>query len=158
MKVWYTMLMKLKNKLKGIFILLFLFFFTLIPLTYAKENFFIEGKKLFDLKKYDESKFLFQRSIVYDPKKTESYIYLSKIFSAEDNEIEEKKNIKTALLLDPKNEEALLILINIELKRSNISEVKKLKNRFQNACSSLCDKISNIDKKLSNIEAKDESW
>ena len=60
-------------------------------------------------------------------------------------------------MLDPKNEEALLILINIELKRSNISEVKKLKNRFQNACSSLCDKISNIDKKLSNIEAKDES-
>ena len=35
--------------MKGIFILLFLFFFTLIPLTYAKENFFIEGKKLFDL-------------------------------------------------------------------------------------------------------------
>ena len=31
--------------------------------SYSKENFYDEAKKLFDKKKYDDSKFLFQREI-----------------------------------------------------------------------------------------------
>ena len=34
----------------------------------ADNNFFEEGKKKYLEKKYDESKFLFQRSIVFNPK------------------------------------------------------------------------------------------
>ena len=157
MKVWYTMSMKLKNRFNKVIILIIFIFFSSTSNNFAEESFFLNGKKMFEKKKYDESKFLFQRSIVFDPKHTVSYIYLSKIFKIEENEKEEKKNILTALLLDPKNEEALLILINIELERSNISEVKELKKRFENACSSLCDKIVSIDKRLNNIEAKNES-
>ena len=72
--------------------------------SYANENFFDEAKKLFDKEKYEESKFLFQRDIVFNPKKAISYLYLAKIFQIEENVREEEKNLKTTLLLDPKNE------------------------------------------------------
>ena len=79
---------------------------------------------MFQNKNYEKSKFLFHRSIVFNPKKIESYIYLAKIYKIEEKENQQKKNINTALLLDPKNEEALFMLIDLELERSNISEVK----------------------------------
>ena len=58
---------------------------------------------MFEEEKYEESKFLFQRNIVYNPKNADSYLYLAKIFNYEENKVEEEKNINTALLLDPKN-------------------------------------------------------
>ncbi len=57
----------------------------------AENNFFEEGKKKYLEKKYDESKFLFQRSIVFNPKDTKSYLYLAKIFRIEKNKKEEEK-------------------------------------------------------------------
>ena len=39
-----------------------------------KNNFFMEAKDLFDNKKYEESKFLFYRNIVYNPKDAPSYL------------------------------------------------------------------------------------
>ena len=41
----------------------------------ADDNFYEEGKKKYIEKNYDESKFLFQRSIVFNPKDTNSYLY-----------------------------------------------------------------------------------
>ena len=122
-----------------------------------ENNFFNEGKKLFDQEKYEDSKFLFERSIVYNPKHSNSYLYLGKIFKIEKNKKEEEKNINTALLLDPKNEEAMYILIDLELERSNFSKVKDLKKDFKKICTSLCEKISSIDTRLKDFENKDAS-
>ena len=36
--------------------------------SFAKENFFNEAKNLFDRGKYEESKFLLQRNIIFNPK------------------------------------------------------------------------------------------
>ncbi len=72
----------------------------------ANENFFNEAKILYEEEKYDESKFLFQRNIVFNPKDAKSYLYLAKIYNHEENENEEIKNLNTALLLSPDNEEA----------------------------------------------------
>ena len=133
--------------------------FGLNSLTIASENnFFEEGKKLFDKENYEDSKFLFQRSIVYDPKHANSYLYLGKIFKIEKNAKEEEKNINTALLLDPRNEEAMYILIDLELERSNFSKVEDLKKDFKKICSSLCEKITSIDTRLKDFEKKDASW
>ena len=44
------------------------------------------------------------------------------------------------LLLDPKNEEANYMLMEIELKRSNYSKVKELADNFSIICKKLCDK------------------
>ena len=51
----------------------------------------------------EDSKFLFQRNIVFNPKDAKSYLYLAKIYNYEENENEEIKNLKTALLLAPDN-------------------------------------------------------
>ena len=123
----------------------------------GKENFFNEAKNLFDNGKIEESKFLFQRNIVFNPKDSKSYLYLAKIYESEENEIEEEKNINTTLLLEPDNEEAMYMLIDIKLKKSDYEKVKELRTKFEVICESLCSKIKLIDERLTNIEAKNES-
>jgi len=123
----------------------------------GKENFFNEAKKLFDNGKIEESKFLFQRNIVFNPKDSKSYLYLAKIYETEKNEVEQEKNINTTLLLEPDNEEAMYMLIDIKLKKSDFEKVKELRTQFEMICKSLCSKIKSIDERLTNIEAKNES-
>ena len=110
-----------------------------------KNNFFIEAKNLFENEKYEESKFLFQRNIVYNPKDASSYLYLAKIFKIEDDRRQEEKNINTTLLLDPKNEEALFLLIDMELERSNFSKADELSKDFKKICVKMCEKITSIE-------------
>ena len=139
-------------------ILIFLVFFGFYFSTFAKENsFFDEAKKLYEEEKFEESKFLFQRNIVYNPKHARSYLYLAKIYKKEEDNSEEEKNINTTLLLDPRNEEAMYLLIEIEIDRSNFSKANELKNNFKKICSSLCDKLSSIDTRLKEFEKKDAS-
>lgn len=121
------------------------------------ENFFAEAKKKYDEKSFEKSKFLFQRNLVYNPKDAKSYLYLAKIFANEENEIEQIKNINTTLLLEPDNEEAMFILIEYELKKSNYSKVKELKESFILICNKLCNKKKSIEKSLKDIEPKNES-
>ena len=143
------------NKLKLILgIILFLNFFNL---AIAKENFFNDAKNKFDAKKLEESKFLFQRNIVFNPKDAQSYLYLAKIYNSEENEKEEEKNLNSTLLLESDNEEAMYMLINIYLKKSNYLKIKELKENFSIICSNLCDKTKIINEALKNIEPKNES-
>ena len=60
----------------------------------SKENYFNEAKKLYENKKYEESKFLFQKNIVFNPKDSKSYYYLAKIFEIEENENEISEDLK----------------------------------------------------------------
>ena len=148
----------MKNINNKKFILMISFFSIFFINNHAiSESFFDEAKQKFDQKKYDDSKFLFQRNIVYNPKNAESYLYLAKIYKSEENEKEEFKNLNTTLLLDPKNEEAMHLLINYELKKSNYSKVKELKENFSMICQKLCKEINTIEKSLSDIEPKNGS-
>ena len=123
----------------------------------VKEDFFEKAKNKYDEKEMEDSKFLFQRNIVFNPKDAESYLYLAKIYNFEKNEREELKNLKTTLLLDPDNEEAMYMLIDIEIEKSNFSEVRNLTKKFNVICSTLCEKVKSINERLENIEAKNES-
>ena len=143
--------------MKKLFISILLLYLLLNIEGHAKENFFNEAKNKYDEKKLEDSKFLFQRNIVFNPKDAKSYLYLAKIYNSEENERKEIKYLKTTLLLEPDNEEAMYMLIDIELKKSNFSEVKKLTKNFIIICSSFCDKTKSINERLKNIEAKDES-
>ena len=122
-----------------------------------ENNFFNEAKDLFEKEKYEDSKFLFHRNIVYNPKDSESYLYLAKIFKIEEDIRQEEKNIKTTLLLDPKNEEAMFLLIDIELERSNFSKVDELSKDFKKICVEMCEKIAAIESRLKDFERKDAS-
>ena len=126
-------------------------------ISFSKESFYAEGVNLFKNKKYDDAKFLFERSIVLDPKNSESYLYLAKIYKEEKNQKKEEKNLKTTLLIDPTNEEAILMLMKISLEKTNYSMVKELSERFIKVCKNLCNENKKILKDLENLEPKNES-
>ena len=100
---------------------------------------------------------IFERSIVLDPKKSESYLYLAKIYKEEENKKEEEKNLKTTLLIDPANEEAILMLMEIALEKTNYTKVKELSERFTKVCKKICDDNKDILETLANIEPKNDS-
>ena len=74
---------------------------------FAKSQFFQDGLNLFNNKKFDEAKFKFEQDIVFNPKSEQSYLYLSKIFNNLDKKNLEEQNLKTVILLNPQNEEAI---------------------------------------------------
>ena len=141
--------------LKNFFILFFLFI-ALSVSGHTSDKIFNEAKKKFDKKDYENSKFLFQRNIVFYPKSAESYLYLAKIFNNEENQQEEEKNLDTTLLLEPDNEEAIYMLINIQLDRSNFDEVNILMNKLSNVCKKFCNKTEEIKKSLQDFEANEK--
>ena len=143
-------------KFYKIFISLF-FLFIFSNFTFAKENFFNEGVKLFDSKKYDDAKFLFEKSIIFEPKHANSYLYLAKIYKEKEDQKKEEKNLETTLLIDPVNEEAILMLMEVGIKKTNYSKVKELSERFIKVCKNLCSENKKILQDLKNLEPKNES-
>ena len=123
----------------------------------SNENFFDEGLKLYNNKKYEEARFMFERSIVFDPKDSNSYLYLAKIYNHEENKKKEEKNLEATLLIEPNNEEAILMTMKIALERSNYLKVKELSKKFIKVCKKLCDENKDILETLDNIEPKNES-
>jgi hypothetical protein len=121
-------------------------FFKLITIIYlsiystnlalSSENFFDEAMKLYQDKKYDDARFLFERNIVFNPKDAKSYLYLAKIYN---------------------NEEVILMLMQIALKKSNFSKVKDLSETFVKVCKKLCNENNEIQKSLKNLEPENES-
>ena len=84
-------------------------------------------------------------------------MYLAKIYNHEENQRKEKYNLETAMLIEPNNEEVLLMLMKIALKKSNYSKVKDLSETFVKVCSKLCGENNEIQDSLKNIEPKNES-
>tara|TARA_B100001121_G_scaffold187013_1_gene163351 strand:+ start:225 stop:665 length:441 start_codon:yes stop_codon:yes gene_type:complete len=120
----------------------------------SKENFFNQGLELFKDKKYEDARFMFERSIVFNPKDSISYLYLAKIYNIEENEKKEEKNLEAALLIEPNNEEAILMSMKIALKKSNYLKVKELSKTFSKVCITLCNENKDILETLGNIEPK----
>ena len=120
--------------------------------SFASEKLFEEAKKKFEKKDYEKSKFLFQRNIVFNPKDAKSYLYLAKIYNQEENQRKEEYNLETTLLIEPDNEEALLMLMKIALEKSNYEKVKDLSDKFVKVCKNLCDENKDIQESLKNIE------
>ena len=137
--------------------LILLLIVSTISISNSSENFFDEGLKLYKNKKYDDAKFMFERSIVFNPKDSNSYLYLAKIYNHQEDTIKEEKNLDATLLIEPKNEEAILMLMQIGLKRSDYSKVKDLSETFTKVCKNLCNENKKILETLDNIEPKNES-
>jgi len=121
------------------------------------ENFFDEALKMYEQKEYDEARFMFERNIVFNPKDAKSYLYLAKIYNYQENQKQEEYNLDTALLIEPNNEEVILMLMKIALKKSNYSKVKDLSQTFVKVCKKLCDENDEIQDSLKNLEPKNES-
>jgi tetratricopeptide (TPR) repeat protein len=144
------------NKIIKIITLVF-FLVVSSNLASSKENFFDEALKMYQDKKYDEARFMLERNIVFNPKDAKSYLYLAKIYNHEEDQRKEEYNLDTALLIEPNNEEAILMLMKIALEKSNYSKVKDLSQTFIKVCEKLCDENDEIQKSLKNIEPENES-
>ena len=92
-----------------IFKLIPLFYLTIniFCVSFADENFFNKGLKLFEDQKYDDAKFMFEKGIVFNPKDSNSYLYLAKIYNIQEDQSKEEKNLESTLLIEPNNEEAI---------------------------------------------------
>ena len=140
----------MRNFFKLIGLILFATSFNSISL--SKENFFNEALELFKKQKYEDARFLFERNIVFNPKDANSYLYLAKIYNQEENRRKEEYNLETTLLIEPDNEEALLMLIKIAIEKSNYEKVKDLSERFSKVCNKLCNENDKIQDSLKNIQ------
>ena len=144
------------NKILKLSILIIIIIFY-NSITFSKDNFFDEALKLYENKKYEEARFLFERNIVFNTKDANSYLYLAKIYNHEKNQQKEEYNLESALLIEPDNEEALLMLMRIALEKSNYDKVNELSKIFIEACKKLCDENNKIQDSLMDIEPKNES-
>ena len=135
----------------------FYFLINIYSFSSSEQNFFNKGLELYNKEKFEDARFMFERSIVFNPKHSNSYLYLAKIYNQEKNQIKEEKNLEATLLIEPNNEEAILMLMKIALKKSNYSKVKKLSEDFVKVCKNLCDKNKSILESLANLEPKNES-
>ena len=144
------------NKIYKLFVLIYLSMFS-VSLALSAENFFDEALKMYQDKKYDDARFMLERNIVFNPKDAKSYLYLAKIYNHEENQRKEEYNLDTALLIEPNNEEVILMLMKIALKKSNYSKVKDLSKTFVKVCKKLCNENDEIQKSLKNIEPENES-
>ena len=136
------------------FIIYISLIFNLNTLAISKEDYFNKALELFNEEKYEDAKFLFERSIVFNPKDSNSYLYLAKIYNNKQDQRKEEDNLETTLLIDPNNEEAILMLMKIGLEKSNYSKVKDLSKKFTEVCKKLCNENKKILDSLANIEPK----
>ena len=123
--------------IKKITLAIILLFNLIFNVNAEKINFFDEAKNLFENEKYEDSKFLFQRNIVYNPKDSKSYLYLAKIYNIKEDQKKEEKNLEATLLIEPDNEEAILMSMKIALEKSNYKKVKDLSKTFITRMNSL---------------------
>ncbi len=136
-------------------------YFTLIILIvllsnnlFAKSQFFQDGLNLFNNKKFDEAKFKFEQDIVFNPKSEQSYLYLSKIFKNLDKKNLQEQNLKTVILLNPKNEEAIYQLAKLKLESSDYKKSEELNRRLIDICVNLCDEGQKLQKEIENLSKK----
>ena len=136
------------------FTLLFFLVINSFTIALGNENFFSKGLEFYKDKKYDDAKFMFEKSIVFNPKNSVSYLYLAKIYNIKEDQKKEEKNLDTVLLIAPNNEEAILMSMKIALEKSNYLKVKKLSETFTKVCKILCEENKDILESLANLEPK----
>ena len=134
-------------------------FFTSIGFS-GNLNYYDKGKILFDKKQFEKSKFLFEKDIVFNPKNEKSYLYLAKIFNKNENEQNEELNLNSVLILNPKNDEALYMMILLKIKQYDYAQAKQFIKKFDLVCKLFCSKKTEIEEKFSKLvpdDAKDNN-
>ena len=133
---------------------IFLFLTTLTVDSFAKTQYFNEGVSLFNNKNYNQAKFKFEQEIVLNPKSELSYLYLSKIFNNLKKFKLEEQNLKTVMLLNPQNEEAIYYLARLKLKSSDYKKSKELNDRLISICKNFCGQSKKLSIEIENLSKK----
>ena len=129
--------------------------FLLFPnILFAKSEFFEQGINLYNKKKFDDAKFTFEQDLVFNPKNELSYLYLSKIFNKQEKKDLEEQNLKTVMLINPKNEEAILNLVKLKLSNSDYQGSKELNKRLKLICNNFCNQSDQLKIEIENLSKK----
>tara|TARA_X000001036_G_C20297032_1_gene650764 strand:+ start:33 stop:458 length:426 start_codon:yes stop_codon:yes gene_type:complete len=136
------------KKIKFLFALLIII--NLTDSLNAENNYFEQGKKLYENNNLKKAKIKFEKEIVFNPKSEVSYLYLAKIFKKEKKENLEKNNLETVLVLNPKNEEAIYQLALFNINKSNFSRARELIEDIKLVCINMCAKEQDLKEKLEN--------
>ena len=126
-------------------LILILVFISSISFANKTNKYFLEGEKLFITNNFKEAKIYFEKDIVFNIKNIKSYLYLTKIHQNLKNQIEEEKNLKTVLLLDPKNEEGLFLISKMYLREGDFKLADKEFNLLKEVCKNFCNKLENLE-------------
>ena len=133
----------------------FLFLILIFPnILLAKSEYFTEGVKLYNKKKFEDAKFKFEQDIVFNPKSELSYLYLSKIFNKQKKKNLEEQNLNTVMLLNPENEEAIYYLAKLKLTSSDYKKSKELNKKLKSLCSKFCDQSDELKVEIENLSKK----
>tara|TARA_B100001989_G_scaffold249670_1_gene225405 strand:- start:13491 stop:13913 length:423 start_codon:yes stop_codon:yes gene_type:complete len=133
----------------------FLFLILIFPnILLAKSEYFTEGVKLYNKKKFEDAKFKFEQDIVFNPKSELSYLYLSKIFNKQKKKNLEEQNLNTVMLLNPENEEAIYYLAKLKLTSSDYKKSKELNKRLKSLCSKFCNQSDKLKVEIENLSKK----
>tara|TARA_E500000178_G_scaffold227628_1_gene224431 strand:+ start:65 stop:484 length:420 start_codon:yes stop_codon:yes gene_type:complete len=121
---------------------------------FAKSEYVKDGINLYNKNKFEDAKFKFEQDIVFNPKSEISYLYLSKIFNKQEKISLEEKNLKTVMLLNPKNEEAIYNLAKLKLKSSDFKKSKELNQKLKSICKNFCIKSDQLNTEIENLSKK----
>ena len=116
-----------------------------------ESDYFAKGMEHFKKKEFNKSKIFFERDLVFNPKSEKSYLYLAKIFSEKNNNVQQEINLNNVLLLNPKNDEAIYMLTLIKIEQSNYNQAKELIAKFVLVCESFCSKKNEIQEKMEKL-------
>ena len=145
--------------MKKIFLLIKIFFIYVIlnaSVQALQSDYLSKGIELFKKKKYEKSKILFEKDLVFDPKSEKSYLYLAKIFKEKDNDEEQEVNLNNVLLLNPINDEAIYLLTLLKIKQSDYNQAKELIDKFDLVCKNFCSKKNEIHEKFKKLTPENE--
>ena len=145
--------------MKKIFLLIKIFFIYLVlnaSVQALQSDYLSKGIELFKKKKYEKSKILFEKDLVFDPKSEKSYLYLAKIFKEKDNDEEQEVNLNNVLLLNPINDEAIYLLTLLKIKQSDYNQAKELIDKFDLVCKNFCSKKNEIHEKFKKLTPENE--
>ena len=133
---------------------LLLVFFILSSSLEAKTQFFKEGLNFYKNKKFNEAKFKFEQDLVLNPKSELSYLYLSKIFKNLKKKELEEQNLKTVILLNPRNEDAIYSLARLKLSSSDYKKSKELNDKLMSLCNKFCKQSQKLKIEIENLSKK----
>ena len=116
-----------------------------------ESDYFAKGMEHFKKKEFNKSKIFFERDLAFNPKSEKSYLYLAKIFSEKNNNVQQEINLNNVLLLNPKNDEAIYMLTLIKIEQSNYNQAKELIATVVLVCESFCSKKNEIQEKMEKL-------
>ncbi len=140
--------------MKNITLKIFLSFLLLQSPLLANTQYFQDGLKFYNKKKFKKAKFKFEQDIVFNPKSELSYLYLSKIFKSLNQKDLEEQNLNTVILLNPKNEEAIYNLVKLKLENSDYKKSKELNERLIDLCDIFCNESKKLKIEIENLSKK----